>query len=236
MATFTMAQRRVRIIALVAALVCLLPACSPSRYEFASNKQLGVYLKVPKSWHALSQDELFPLYAQGEKQPSEEAWQVLKGVMWERAWDSSPKPSVSHFVLGEAAAPVVRVAVRALTAEQQRTMSTEVLKNLTLGSYTENLEEFTELLRNPGTSDLVSADFIPLQDEEIRPKGYFGVRQLFEARTTKDQSLYVIGFIGLVDDARTRLYTLTTHCNRRCYVANEGAIQKVLDSFTVRKP
>lgn len=236
MATFTMAQRRVKLLALVVALVVLLQACSASKYEFESNKQLGVYLKVPKSWNKLSQDELFPLYAQGEKQPSEEAWQVLKQVMWERAWDSSSSPAVSHFVLGEAAAPVVRVSVRALTTEQQRTMSNDVLKNLTLGTYTENLEGFTELLRNPGTSDLVSADFVPLQDEELRPKGFFGVRQLFEARTPEDQSLYVIGFIGLVDDARTRLYSLTVHCNRRCYVANEGAIQKVLDSFTVRKP
>ena len=66
--------------------------------------------------------------------------------------------------------------------------------------------------------------------------GFSGVRQLFEARNDLDQTLYVIGFIGILDDARSRLYTMTVHCNRRCYVANESAIQKVLDSFTVRKP
>jgi hypothetical protein len=231
-----MVSCRVKLLALALALVGLLPSCTPSKYEFESNKQLGVYLKVPKTWTKLSQDELFPLYAQGEKQPSEEAFQILKQVMWERAWDSSPKPSVSHFLLGEADAPVVRVSVRALTPDQRDLVSTDALKNLTLGAYSENLEGFKELLRNPGTSDLVSADFIPLQEQELTPKGYFGVRQLFEARNSEDQSLYVIGFIGLVDDARTRLYTLTTHCNRRCYVANEAAIQKVLDSFTVRKP
>ena len=231
-----MAICRVKLIALALALVCLLSACTPSKYEFESNKQLGVYLKVPKSWTKLSQDDLFPLYAQGDKQPSEEMYQILKQVMWERAWDSSPKPSVGHFVLGEADAPVVRVSVRALTEDQRALVSTDALKNLTLGAYSENLEGFKELLRNPGTSELVSADFVPLQEEELQPNGYFGVRQLFEARNSEDQSLYVIGFIGLVDHARTRLYTLTTHCNRRCYVANEGAIQKVLDSFTVRKP
>jgi len=229
-------RRRVRIIALVAAVACLAPACSPSKYAFESNNKLGVYLKVPRGWNPVSQDDLLPLYAQGDKQPSPEAYQVLKQVMWERAWDSSKKRDVTHFILGEANAPVARVAVRALTLEQQRTMSSDTLKNLTVGGYSENLTGFKELLRNPGTSDLVSADFVPLQDSELRPDGFFGVRQLFEARNKSDQSLYVIGFIGLVDNARTRLYTLTMHCNRACYAANEGAVQKVLDSFTVRKP
>ena len=231
-----MVPRRLRLIAAIAALVCVLAACTPSKYEFTSNKKLGVYLKVPKSWNQVSQDELFGLYAEGNKQPSEEAFQILKQVVWERAWDSSPKPALNHFVLGEADAPVARVNVRTLTDDQRDTMSTAALKNLALGAYSENLEGFTELLRNPGTADLVSADFIPLVDEELQENGHFGVRQLFEARNTTDESLYMIGFIGLVDDARTRLYTLTVHCNRRCYVANQGSIDKVLDSFTVRKP
>jgi len=226
----------VKLVALVAAVAFMVSACSSSKYDFESNKKLGVYLKVPKSWNKLSQDQLFPLYAQGDKQPSEEGFQILKQVMWERAWDSSPKPAVDHFVLGEANAPVARASVRSLTVDQQKTMSLDTLKNLALGAYSENLQGFKELIRNPGTSDLVSADFIPLEDKELRPDGFFGVRQLFEARNTTDQSLYVIGFIGLVDNARTRLYTLTMHCNRRCYVANQGAVQKVLDSFTVRKP
>ncbi len=231
-----MVRRRVKIVALVAALASLVAGCSPSAYAFESNKSLGVYLKVPKTWSKLSQDQLFPLYAQADKQPSEEAFQILKRVMWERAWDSSPMPAVNHFVLGEADAPVARVSVRSLTDDQRQLMSTDALRNLALGGYSENLEDFKELLRNPGTSELVSADFVPLQDQELSQEGHYGVRQLFEARNTEDQSLYMIGFIGLVDDARTRLYTLTVHCNRRCYVANEGAIQNVLDSFTVRKP
>jgi len=226
----------VKLVALVVAVASLLPACATSKYSFESNKKLGVYLKVPKTWNKLSQDDLFPLYAQADKQPSEEGFQILKQVMWERAWDSSTKPSVNHFVLGEANAPVARVSVRSLTVDQQKMMSAETLRNLALGAYSENLTGFKELLRNPGTSDLVSADFVPLDDKDLKPDGYFGVRQLFEARNAADQSLYVIGFIGLVDNARTRLYTLTMHCNRRCYVANEGAVQKVLDSFTVRKP
>ena len=238
-----MATRRVKLAALVATLGFLASACTPSKYEFASNKSLGVYLKVPRSWNSLSQDELFPLYAQGEKQPSPEAFQILKQLMWERAWDSSRKADVNHFVLGEANAPVARVNVRALTEDQQAAMSIESLRNLALGGYSDKLEDFKELLRNPGTSDLVSADFVPIEDKVLEPgpdtgvrEGFSGVRQLFEARNPADESLYMIGFIGVINDDRTRLYTLTVHCNRACYVNNEGAIQKVLDSFTVRKP
>jgi hypothetical protein len=202
-----------------------------------------VYLKVPKTWRQVSQDDLFPLYAQGDKQPSPEAFQILKQLMWERAWDSSRTKDLNHFVLGNANAPTVRVSVRALTPDQQQAMSPQTLSNLVVGSYTQNLKDFKELLRNPGTSDLVSADFVPLQDDELKPgpksnirEGFSGVRQLFEARQTDDQSLYMIGFIGIVNDARTRLYSMTVHCNRSCYVANESSIQKVLNSFTVRKP
>ncbi len=244
-----MAGRRVLLIALAAALACVLPGCGSSKYEFASNKRLGVYLKVPNAWHSFDQNELLPLYAEGDEQPSPEAFQILKQLMWERAWDSSRsarptgKPrSVKNFLLGEADAPVVRVAVRALTVEQQQTMSITTLSNLTLGAYDENLQGFKELLRNPGTSDLVGADFVPIQDEELRPgpksgvrAGFSGVRQLFEARDPSDKSLYMIAFIGVMDDARTRIYTLTMHCNRTCYVENEKAFTNVLDSFTVRK-
>jgi hypothetical protein len=231
-----MARCRVKVLALVAALLCLASACTPSKYSFESNKRLGVYLKVPKTWNELSQDELFGLYSAGEKQPSPEAYAIHKQVVWEKAWDSSPRSSVEHLQLGAANAPVARVNVRDLTLEQSDSMSPATLRNLALGTYNEKLKDFRELLRNPATSELVSADFIPLQDEAVGRDGFFGVRQLFEARNPEDLSLYMIGFIGLVDNARTRLYTLTVHCNRMCFVKNESTFVKVLDSFTVRKP
>lgn len=231
-----MASRRLLTIALVALAASLAAACTPSAYEFESNKRLGVYLKVPRAWQEVSQDALFPLYEQGNKQGSPEAYEILKQVVWEKGWDSSAKPSVAHFVVGAADAPVARVMVRSLLEEERKTMSVQALSNLAFGAYTEKLEGFQELLRNPGTSELVSADFIPLQDEQLSPDGYFGVRQVFEARNDTDDSLYTVAFIGLVDLERTRLYTLTMHCNRQCFLANEQQFLKVLDSFTVRKP
>jgi len=231
-----MARHRLLIVALVAVVASLATACSPSQYDFESNKRLGVYLKVPKEWQEVPQDALFPLYEQSTKQGSPEAYRILKQVVWEKAWDSSDTPAVGHFVLGSADAPVARVMVRTLLEEERKAMSVEYLSNLAVGSYSEDVEGFKELLRNPGTSELVSADFIPLQDDQLTPAGYFGVRQLFEARNAEDDSLYAVAFIGLVDLERTRLYTLTMHCNRRCYLANEQQFSKVLDSFTVRKP
>ena len=229
-------RRRRLLAALLACLAVLAAGCTSSQYAFASNKKLGVYLKVPKTWQEVPQDALFPLYEQGDKQGSPEAFRILKQIVWEKAWDSSPTPAVNHFVLGSAEAPVVRVMVRSLLEEESRQMSPDVLANLAVGSYTEDAEGFRELLRNPGTSALVSADFLPLEDEQLKQDGFFGVRQLFEARNVEDDSLYAVAFIGLVDVERTRLYTLTMHCNRRCFVANEAQFSKVLDSFTVRKP
>jgi len=222
--------------ALVTALACLAAGCTSSQYAFASNKKLGVYLKVPKTWQEIPQDALFPLYEQNTKQGSPEAFQILKQIVWEKAWDSSPEPAINHFVLGSADAPVVRVMVRTLVEEESKAMSAEYLANMAVGSYTADAEGFKELLRNPGTSELVSANFLPLEDEQLKQDGFFGVRQVFEARNVTDDSLYAIAFIGLVDVERTRLYTLTMHCNRRCFVANEAQFSKVLDSFTVRKP
>ncbi len=231
-----MARRRPLLVALAAMVACLAAACTPSQYEFESNKRLGVHLKVPKDWQEVPQDALFPLYEQNTKQGSPEAYRILKQVVWEKAWDSSAEPSVAHFVLGSADAPVVRVMVRSLLEEERKLVSAEYVSNLAVGSYSQDLQGFKELLRNPGTSELVSADFIPLQDEQLSPDGYFGVRQLFEARNAEDESLYAVAFIGLVDVQRTRLYTLTMHCNRRCFLANEKQFSEVLDSFTVRKP
>jgi len=233
--TFGVACRRL-IVALAAALGLLTAACTASQYSFASNKKLGVYLKVPKSWAEVPQDALFPLYEQNTKQGSPEAFQNLKQIVWEKAWDSSPKPAVGHFVLGSADAPVVRVMVRTLVEEERKAVSAEVVSNLAVGSYSSGLKDYKELVRNPGTSAIVGSDFVPLQDQPVNKDGFFGVRQVFEARNTEDQSLYSIAFIGLVDVERTHLYTLTMHCNRRCFVANQNQFSKVLDSFTVRKP
>ncbi len=223
--------------ALVTVLACLAAGCTSSQYAFESNKKLGVYLKVPKTWTEVSQDALFPLYEEGEKQGSREAYEYLKEqIDWEKGWDSSPKPDLNHFTVGKAEAPVVRVMVRTLAEQEARTVSFDGVANLALASYTERLEGFRELLRNPGTSELVNSDFVPLQNLQLMQDGFFGVRQLFEARNPDDSSLYAIAFIGLVNVERTRLYTLTMHCNRRCYVANQTQFTKVLDSFTVRKP
>ena len=232
-----MASRRVTRLALVVTLAAgLLAACAPSQYDTPANKRLGVYLKVPTSWAQLSQDDLFPLYAEGNEQPSPEAYAQLKQVLWERAWDASSRPHPDHLRLGQADAPVARVNVRALTSAQREGVSSGSLRNVLRETYTKDLQSYLEILGDPGTSNLVSADFIALQDEELRPDGYFGWRQMFDVRRPNDESLYRTGFIVLLNDDRTLLYTLTVHCNRRCWVANQPALEKVLDSFTVRKP
>ncbi len=228
--------RRVKVLALVVALAGLLGSCTPSNYDLASNKRLGVYLKVPNDWVELSQDQLVPLYAEGDEQPSPEGYRLLKQVLWERAWDSSPRPSPDHLRLGQANAPVARVNVRALTDEQREGVSSGSLRTVLRSTYIEDVQSFLQTLSNPSARELVSADFIPLQDEELQPEGYYGWRQLYDVRNPDDQSLYRTAFIVLLNEARTILYTLTVHCNRSCFVANQPIIEKVLDSFTVRKP
>ena len=228
-----MARWRTRVAALAGALALLATACSASPYRFVSNKAAGVYLKVPKRWTEVPRDALLPLYGQGDAEPSPEAFQLLKSVLWERAFDASSSPAVGHFVLGGAGAPVARVTVRQLLPAERDQVSVKNLRQLLLGAYDEQLEGFKQLVRNPGTSEIVSADFVPLQDRELRAHGHTGVRQVFEARKD-DKTLYNVGFIALVDDARTQLSTLAVHCSRDCFVANEHAIAAVLDSFTVR--
>ena len=228
--------RRVKLLALVVILSGLLASCTPSNYDLASNKRLGVYLKVPNDWTQLSQDQLFPLYAEGDEQPSPEGYQLLKQVLWERAWDSSPKPSAEHLRLGRASAPVARVNVRALTDEQRANVSSTALRTVLRDTYVEDMQGFLQILSDPGVRNLVSADFIALQDEELQPDGYFGWRQLYDVRDPVDESLYRTAFIVLLNEARTILYTLTVHCNRLCFATNQPIIEKVLDSFTVRKP
>jgi hypothetical protein len=221
-------------LALVLVAAVLAAACGASPYRFVSNKSAGVYLKVPRGWTEVPRDALLPLYGQGDSEPSPEAFQMLKSVLWERAWDASSAPAVSHFALGGAPTdPVARVNVRRLLPAERDQVSLQNLRQLLLGAYDQDLQDFKQLIRNPGTSEIVSADFVPLQDAELHVTGHLGIRQVFEARKA-DQTLYTVGFIALVDDARTQLSTLTVHCSQQCFAANQHAIAAVLDSFTVR--
>lgn len=230
-----MVRRRSAVLAVVLACTVMVAACGQSDTRFVANKRLGVFLKVPAGWTELSQQDLRPLYTVDGKEPSGDALAQLESISWEKAWDSSPNPGIGHFVLGEANAPVVRTYARTLLPKEHDKVSLDSLRDVVVGSYSQSYADYLDIVRQPGTASFVNADFEPLQDTELTPKGFFGVRTIFKVRTT-DGGLYDLAQVALVDQARTHLYLLLVHCSDACFLQNQAPILDVVNSFTVKEP
>ena len=105
-------------VALVASAVLVAGACGSSTYSYEKNAKLGIYLKVPKEWTPFDQRTLQVQYLDPSKEPSADGLALLRSIQWERAWDASSAPSLSHLPLGAADAPFVLVKVRDLLVEE----------------------------------------------------------------------------------------------------------------------
>ena len=75
-----------------------------------------------------------------------------------------------------------------------------------------------------------------LQKEDFSfGSGYDGVRVLVSFENETGNDLGVAYMISVSDPEDTRIYSIVAGCNRECFIANQDAITKVVDSWLVNK-
>jgi hypothetical protein len=65
--------------------------------------------------------------------------------------------------------------------------------------------------------------------------GFEGVRVLFAFEGATDVEQGVAYMISVSDPLDQRIYSIVAGCNRECFIANQDAITKVVDSWLVNK-
>lgn len=198
----------------LAAGVLLLTACSHSDVEYVSNRDAGVFLKLPESWGT------FPAL-DGDVDPSAgEApgtWRVL--------FDGSDSPSRSAVEAPQPEAPVgyIEVSPTALVGDAGSIGTNVALRSLL---YT------TDPLEAAKTDDRV--EVVTYEEIEL-DNGYWGNRLTlrFAESEDNDQTVTQLAFL---DRGFERIYLLRIFCTSTCYEEHRAQIDEVLDSWTLRNP
>jgi hypothetical protein len=217
--------------AVVAGLVVALiaAACAPSGQRFVKNSSEGVYFKIPDDWELYDEDailefqeeDLSPLELEGTR---EGGWQVF--------FDAAPSPTLNH--LGELVTkhPNGQAQVIQLGSQARDTVSMESLRNLIFP-----IDEVSEF-----DSSLVEL----VDGKEIHEDGVRGVQFVFNI-DSRVPALIQTGTLEpgtrryatfnqttLLDERTETLYVLLVSCSAECYEDNEGTIDDVVESWTVK--
>src|SRR4051794_15713258 len=113
--------------ALGVAVVLVAASCSGSGYHYVTSKKTGVYLKVPNDWEVFDKDDV----AAGLKQSG---GSLDEQTLFIAAFDSAPKPSISHVAPLDPSSehPTGLVRVKQLSGEERDLVSFQALRNLLL--------------------------------------------------------------------------------------------------------
>lgn len=196
--------------------VLALTSCGGSEYRYVKNSSIGTFFKVPNDWKIFDEDQVLQT-----SEGSEEAKASFKELSWSVGFDASPKPSVKN-VLGLSTHPNGLVRVRTLTPGERDTFSQSSLRALLL-----EFDPLSEEAADAGGVEVVGS-------REVDQGDFHGTEFLLNLKTIEGGVLKWRQ-IGLVDSKLKRAHVLAITCTADCYEKNEGVIEKVISSWTVKE-
>jgi hypothetical protein len=203
--------------AAIGVMVLLLASCAESGHRFVKNSSEGVYFKIPRAWEFYDEDAVVKSVSQGLS-PQEE--DVLRQVSWNVGFDADPEPSIKHLQRLLTDHPKGRAHVAELEPAQRDSVSLGYLRNLVV--------PVDELLAQDESNVQV------LDREDVTHSGFHGVRFKFNVKAPESGKFVTFDQVALVDDKTSQVYLFVVSCEARCFEDNNGTIDKVVDSWTVK--
>ena len=198
--------------ALAVAAAALLAACGLERsgYQFVRSPSTGTYLKVPSDWKVFDQE------AVEADQPQEE--RPGADVRFLSVLDGDASPSLRHDLANDAPLGIVRV--RDLPPEERDVTSFATAR-----------EDFF-----PQLNALVSNKLARVRSsEEVVRAGAHGQRIVFTVPDDESGEMLTVDQTTLVDRRAGRIYLLVVACTTACYERNQGDIDAVATSLTIKE-
>lgn len=201
----------------VAACALALAACGGPNYTYVKSSADQTFMRVPAQWTLFDEDDLL-----ADVDDSAEAKARFKKLTWSVGFDAAPKPSIDH-ILSPARHPSGLVRVRTLQPDQRDTFKLADLRSLLL--------PFDPLSDEAQTSGQVEV----LDVKELRQgDGFHGSELLLNLRFS-DGAVMKWRQVALMDAAVRKVHILAISCDQKCFEANEGAIDRVIDSWKVKE-
>lgn len=211
-------MRASRLSLLVLAVVAVVQAaCGGPNYHYVKSTSNRTYVRVPGDWTLFDEDALLE-----SSDDSVEAKAQFKRLTWSVAFDADPSPSLEH-VLSQAKHPTGLVQVRTLTPTQRDSFSLADLRRLLLPF-------------DPLSDDAQASGEVEVLDaEEIKREGGLHGWDLLLNLPGEDGKYVKWRQVALTDAGVSKVHVLAISCDAQCYEANEGTIDKVVDSWKVKK-
>jgi len=216
------ARRIARWTALLAALPVLAVAgCAAPRFTYVADSSAKAYFKVPNYWHKIDDISL-------AAQLKSSGFSTAAGI-WDAGFDAAGMPSASHVLSASVSKPFALALVAPLSKAASNAMSYNLLRDFILPVTTTSRQ-------NAARSGFPLKGFQLLSDSVIAPgSGVHGIREVY-SYTYPDGSTDTFDQVALTNSNATMVYLLLVHCLATCYSKNTGAIDTVMQSFTVRSP
>lgn len=202
---------------LLAAAAVLQTACGAPNYHYIKSTSNRTYVRVPADWTLYDEDALLK-----SSDDSQEAKEQFKRLTWSVAFDADPAPSLEH-VLSQSEHPTGLVQVRTLTPTQRDTFSLSDLRRLLLSF-------------DPLSDDAQASGEVEVLDAaEIKREGGLHGWEFLLNLPSEDGDYVKWRQIALTDSGVTKVHVLAISCDAKCYEANEDTIDKVVESWKVKK-
>lgn len=205
-------------VSLQLAFVLILAGCATSPETFVSNKDLGVYFTVPKSWFDVSQKALDQY--EFDQIDNVQAQARYDAVLWQEAYSPTRLPARAVLASQAQDVPVAFVRVRTLTASEHNSISLNGLRDLVF--------PVTQLLATPSEETPLTL----ISDREVSQNGAAGVETTYDIVIGGESQR--VRQISLVSTDRNRIYLFVLRCSTQCFTKNVDQIKEIAKSFTVR--
>ncbi|GGK67299.1 hypothetical protein Sme01_09700 [Sphaerisporangium melleum] len=223
-----MGSRLVTTATAIAVLAAVLAGCAGAEFTYVMGSDGQSYFKVPASWRKVDQKAL-DREVFGDL--SSATAQARKQLSWTVGYDGFREPSADHLLGGKGDEPFVFAMVSTLTETQRDAVSLDTLRNTVLPVAVD--DETREKLED--TSGYPYKGFELLKDEVLQPgDGVRGVHVVYNLKVlggpvqTFDQTTY------LAADG-TRVSVLLIRCSATCYRARAGELDRIAQSFKVKR-
>lgn len=192
-------------------------SCGGSNYHYVKSSSDRTYMRIPADWTLYDEDALLK-----SSDDSAEAKAAFKKMTWSVAFDADPSPSLEH-ILTQAHHPTGLVQVRTLTPTQRDSFSLADLRKLLLPF-------------DPLSDDAQSSGEVEVLDaKEIKRDGGLHGWEFLLNIPAEDGKIVKWRQIALTDAGITKVHVLAISCDATCYDANEDTINKVVESWKVKK-
>ncbi|WP_248963973.1 hypothetical protein [Sphaerisporangium perillae] len=224
-----MGSRLIMLAATAVAMIVCLTGCGGSDFTYVMGSDGQSYFKVPASWQKVDQKALDKVIF-GDM--SSATAQARKQLSWTVGYDGFSKPSADHFLdAGESDEPFAFAMVMTLTETQRDSVSLDALRNMLLPvAVSADVREQLE-----ASSPYPMTGFELLADEVLPPEnGVRGVHVVYNFKVlggsvqTFDQTAY------LAADG-TRVSVLLIRCSATCYQNRAGELDRIAQSFKVKR-